>query len=501
MYLSSLPNLRFRVLTRSSEHWSVFCNGHYYHLRSLSRSADAPFHPSHIAKNDDRPSTQFEDMDTSNPDLPSYSFLPDMSGRPLLAYHMGQTSYSPCEIRQIAQWIIGLLDQYGFLASNCEHFVLCLLMRIVNRGRVRRLFLGTAIQIANWDRKPITGSTSHQSKGFSGGLELIRPSDPVVMTFLQWHYLNWKIDAVTRHPQTLRTQGLQAPIANNSFSHNVRSDLCCNHSTDVCTPRRNRIIDPGGGLASNVERNTKHWRSSVESVKGFSFDDIIWARHEDASQALADYLAPSEHNQARRYHIGVAYLQPKGHAAIILQDGSSGKATPFEIIYRQYENEKLPAAGVRLLHIRFLAGRSDTFTLVLSEPQTRNLRFIRYHDLYRIYTTERVIRHAALRACPQSHQYITSDCATYVFNFLNELLGYLGKQCVKSNMEPHVNYLALHNHVYDGALGALESDIRRKAQKAAMSGSIPSGTIGAIGAVAPVFIAFAGVGEPWRIAR
>ncbi|KAK8043358.1 methyltransferase type 11 [Apiospora rasikravindrae] len=506
VFVVSLPNLKFRVLSRSSEHWSVFCNGHYYHLKSISRSTDAPIHTAHVDKDADKPSSQFEDVDPSNPNLAGYSTLSDMSGKQFLAYHMGQTSYSSPEIRQIAEWIIGRLDQYGFLASECEHFVLCLLLRIVNRGRVRRQFLGTDLQIADWARGLPKLSRS-ECDGVSGGLELMRPDDPIDnSTFPRRHYLNWKIGSLTRHPQLLRTSGPRALIANPLLPYNAPRDLCCDFSADAVTSQRSHTIQLGGELALNANPSPRQWRSNLECVDGFSLHDILWARRRDKDQDLENWLAPGVHNRALRYHVGVAYLEPKGHAAVILQNGRSNEVARFETTYRYYEYDALPAAGARLLHVRFLPGRRDAFALVLSQPLPRNLRFIRYHDLYRVHTTERTIRHLALRACPSSHQYITSDCATYAFNFLGELLGHLAKQCARSSIQPHVDYLALHNHVQEGSLGALEAAIRWQAHKhhgrgdeAATGYSIPSGTVGAIGAVAPVAAIMAGVDEPWRL--
>ncbi|KAK7962898.1 uncharacterized protein PG986_003723 [Apiospora aurea] len=281
--------------------------------------------------------------------------------------------------------------------------------------------------------------------------------------------------------------------------------MCCDFSADGFTSQRSHTIQLRGDLALNADPITRHWRSDIECVDGFSLQDILWARRQDQDPALTDYLATSEQNQARRYHIGVAYLEPKGHAAVILQTGSPRETTVFETVYRYYESDVLPVTGVRLLHVRFLPNRRDAFALVLSQPLRKSLRFIRHHDLYRVRTTERTIRHIALRACPSSHQYITSDCATYVSNFLGELLGHLVKQCAKPNAEAHVDYLAHHNHVSEGKLGALEAAVRRQARRHHPSGAeaaigypIPNGTIGAVGAVAPVAALMSGMGESWR---
>lgn len=242
----------------------------------------------------------------------------------------------------------------------------------------------------------------------------------------------------------------------------------------VCTnifPRwRFHLVKPNKATSSAFEsifasysRDRSRDRGIADDPEGFDRDDILWAAsiYHQNTTGLKAFLAPGDFNQAHCYHVSLAYLKPSSHAAIILRDDRSNADTPFETIYRDYEHSDFSGTQIRRLHLRFSEGVDDTMALVLSPQKTTNMRFSRYHELYRVCMTERRLRHIALQSCPDRHEYVTNDCATFALNFLAGLLTYLESQGTIPGIEPYMNRLLHYNHLYGGVLGATEIDSRQ----------------------------------------
>jgi hypothetical protein len=473
VFVVARPSMIPRVLTRSLVHWSVYCNGHYYHLTVPSRPADGIESFASDKTNHGQSRTILEDEDFSDHTSPSYLAHIRKPRGPLLAYHVGQTDYSPGEIKRIAEWIVRRLNRYDFFASNCQHFALCLLVRIVNRGRMPRVFLGTALQIAEWACR-WKNNTDSQYNGFSVGFELTRSNEQTV-TFFQRYQLQRKTDICAYQLKNLWTQGAEGLIADDALCYNIwHREFCLPFFTNVFPSWRTRFMKPNPLVSYGFESDTTpavgydQYKGSHRQIAndpvGFEVEDIYWAMHQNRQnhEELERFLAPGAQNPENYYHIGVAYLKPKGHAAIILRDSVSDANPPrqFKTIYESHKNGKLPDSGIRLLDIRFSADAKETLALVLARPK-KKWDFSRYHELYCVYTSERRLRHIALQSCPTTHQYLKNDCATFVSYFLTGVLSYLEKQLIIRSIEPYVSYLMRRNHVHDGLLGATETGSRQ----------------------------------------
>ncbi|KAM0813928.1 putative PPPDE domain-containing protein [Seiridium cardinale] len=460
VFVVARPSLSARALTRSLVHWSVYCNGFYYHLKVSSSSANS------------RLPTNLEVDDFSHAAISSCCTPAARSGRPLTAYHVGQTSYSPRQIECIADWIIKSLSHYDFFASNCQHFGLCLAARIIDRGRLVCVFLGNAFQIAQWAFQR-EHNTERQYCSFSTGFELTRSSDQV-RTWLQRYEVNRRIDLCSYQLMNLWTQGIGGLLADNPLDYRSwRRQLCFPVVTDTFPRLRVWLMQPDPSISSSMELHTditgddeqdkSSARQIVDYPEGFGQDDIYWARDENRQnrRGVGAFLAACDQNQEKSYHVGIAYLEPKGHAVVILRDCDSHVKTPrnFETTYKSHTNGELPDEGVRLLHIRFWNRSRVEFALVL-EPLTITRRFRRYHELYCIGMTERELKHIALQSCPREHQYVINDCATFVFNFLTEVLQYLKGCNTIASINGYVEYLIRQNHVYHGLTGVLETGSR-----------------------------------------
>ena len=463
VFVVSRPSLSVRALAVSLIHWSVYCNGHYYHLTALPQSADG------------RSRTTLRDEDFSYPSSPLSRAQKEKQGGPLMAYHIGQTSYSPEEIKRIAEWVIRRLSHYDIFAGNCQHFALCLVVRIVNRGRLLCVFLGTAGQIAHWAFQRKNGNSPLYS-GFSVGFELTRANDQV-RNFSQRAELSRRLDLYGYQLENLWPQGAQGLIADDALRYSSwRRQMCFPLMTDLFPSWRTRFLRPNPSTSHSVKMCTALWadhepykrgaRQIADDPVGFDEEDVYWSMYENRQnqQGVDDFLVSCGQNQEKYYHIGIAYLDPRGHAAVILQDcDCHSDARPlgkFKTIYKYYTNGDLPESGIRLLHICFSPGVRDTLSLVLV-PSTKKLKFSRYHNLYCVGTTERTLRHIALQSCPEEHQYMKNDCATFVFNFVTGMLGYLEKQHIITGVGSYVDYLVRHNHVQDGLLGATETGSRQ----------------------------------------
>lgn len=474
VFVVARPTMSSRALTRSLVHWSVYCNEHYYHLKVPSPFAEAlePFVSGNPGGGQSH--TILEDEDFSDHTSPWYLSRIHSPGGPLLAYHLGQTDYSPSEIKCIAEWIIQRLSRYDFFASNCQHFALCLLVRIVNRGRTPHIFLGTALQIAEWARR-WENNTEPRYNGFSVGFELVKPDEHVV-TFFQRYELNRRTDLYAHQLKNLWVQGTKGLIADDALCYNVwPREFCFPLFTNVFPSWRTWLMRPNplasysfeSNIASSMEydQHKSSRRQIADDPVGFDEEDIFWAMRQNRQnheEEMERFLAPCVQNLEKYYNIGVAYLKSRGHAVIILRDyiSDTHPSLPFKTIYEPHTNGKLPDSGVRVLDIRYWAGVKDKLKLVLAHPQ-KELDFSRYHELYFVRTTERRLRHIALQSCPETHQYLKEDCATFTFYFLTELLRYLENQRIIPSNEPYMKYILHRNHVREGLLGATETGSRQ----------------------------------------
>ncbi|KAI0482986.1 hypothetical protein GGR56DRAFT_218696 [Xylariaceae sp. FL0804] len=464
VYMVVRPGMHARFLTRSVYHWSVYCDGHFYHIAALSiPGVSGPPRPILVSE------------DLSDPSTPSFRARANRPGIPLLAYHVGQTRYSPTEIQHIANWIREGLSQYNFFSSNCQHFAMCLLVRIVNRDRLCRVFLGRALQLMAWDSRQKT-SLDSGSSGFSVGFELSRPREYKQPPNLFRRYnMNRRIDFAALRLGQLWPQGAQGLIADDALHCSAwRRELCLPLYTDRFPSWRARLLRPDPQSSCNLQPGLPPpegcnqcrsiGRQIADCPEGFESENVYWAMRENRSnhQGLEDFLSSGDENPEKCYDIGIAYLKPQHHAVVVLKscDAEATLQTDFATIYEKHTNGDLPHSGIRRLDIRFPPGATDRLVLKLATPR-KKLEFSRYHELYRVRTTERRLRHIALQSCPERHRYMIGDCATFVFNFLAGVLCHLESRGAIRNIEPYIQYLISHNHVSGGTFGPTETGSRR----------------------------------------
>lgn len=94
VYAVARPDMTPRASIRSLIHWSVYCNGHFYHLTADSGCSDASngYTGRPGTSNKKEPAkAKLKDDDFSATHSPATSVQIQASGPPLLAYHVGQT--------------------------------------------------------------------------------------------------------------------------------------------------------------------------------------------------------------------------------------------------------------------------------------------------------------------------------------------------------------------------------------------------------------------------
>lgn len=161
VYLLSRAHETGSTFGESLVHWSVYCEGLAYHLSADSASTEQTLLHSDIlssARIGERTMLRVDKYDAS-------------SGRtPLVCYHIGQTDLDDAEIICLAKWIIGKLNRYDFLHSNCHHFSMALCVRILCRRRHCAVFMGSPAQLYAWEQhrknRLEPGFTSSLSQGF-----------------------------------------------------------------------------------------------------------------------------------------------------------------------------------------------------------------------------------------------------------------------------------------------------------------------------------------------
>ena len=171
VYAVTRPDMLHRALLQSVHHWSLYCNGHYYHLTKSQKIHGAQ--------------TILKDEDLSYPESIDYLSYRTASGGPLLAYHLGKTDYTPEQIHKIAEWVVERLSVYDLFSSNCQHFVLCLAVRILCCRRNTAVFMGHTLQIVEQDRMKNGADPSRVNtkstpmNGFYTGFQLAGPEEKI----------------------------------------------------------------------------------------------------------------------------------------------------------------------------------------------------------------------------------------------------------------------------------------------------------------------------------
>ena len=149
-YLVTRPGT-VHLPTGSVNHWSVYCQGHFYHLSApgLPRETLAK------SKNASRSETvacRLRHQDLSDPTSEDYRNVRDaVRKKALLAYKVGQTDYHSGQVLRLAEYIISTLPAYGLMTANCQHFAKEMVRRCLTRLGDRASFIGTATQIVDWD--------------------------------------------------------------------------------------------------------------------------------------------------------------------------------------------------------------------------------------------------------------------------------------------------------------------------------------------------------------
>lgn len=165
VYIVARPNRWHRLMTTPFQrcHWSLFSQGHYYHL-------------SEGTYNHGRPSVTLRDDDYSAP----WDLSKDQPAQPFIAYHIGTTDYHPQHIHQLAQWVIRNMNQNRLSATNYQHFVWSLGARIICGPRNSTVFMGDLLQLSEqlYHLESLSSGASIPS-GFATGIQLSGPKEPI----------------------------------------------------------------------------------------------------------------------------------------------------------------------------------------------------------------------------------------------------------------------------------------------------------------------------------
>ncbi|KAI1096105.1 hypothetical protein F5B19DRAFT_488724 [Rostrohypoxylon terebratum] len=226
-------------------------------------------------------------------------------------------------------------------------------------------------------------------------------------------------------------------------------------------------------------------RQIKDNPRGFDEQDVHMANPEfgKTNGSVAKFLEPNPENEERTYQIGIAFVgrgdesQHYGHAEIIIRDGdglhkiqshnnldlTEGPPSVDQDEIERSGPQKLLKADntrLRLLHLRNANDGGNSLELVLEAK--REVRFYKYIDLYRICTTERRLKHIALRSCPQEHIALTDDCATFCHWFLEGLLDHLLERgdshggIDKDEYDNQKRLLTTQIHIKGGLVGDVE---------------------------------------------
>ncbi|KAK7967868.1 uncharacterized protein PG986_002145 [Apiospora aurea] len=190
------------------------------------------------------------------------------------------------------------------------------------------------------------------------------------------------------------------------------------------------------------------------------------------------FLKPSETNPEKQFEIGIA--RKKRHASVIIQDikpdGPNSSRTYFEDAFKPNKNYSFDVPNYQILHIRFTepgAGRTEQLVALGLDTPDKRRDVDQYDRLYRIRTTDRMLKYIALISCPAHHAVMTSDCATFAHNFLTELLDRLLKEghMDKEKYRQIIKSLVKHVRAANGPLGQTETVSRQQEDLAKSGGS------------------------------
>jgi hypothetical protein len=181
VYVVMKHDITHRGTTQSRKHMSIYCNGHYYHLSARAQFPEYGQRPTGPKVNGSRTILKVNEL--FNPESNAYRHFQNHPGPALVAYHVGQTDCNPEQIRKLGEWIVGRLGTYDFLRNNCQHFVFCLLVRILCRGRNYTVL--SMLQIAVMATKDCSDDPQF-CNGFHTGFRLAGPDDgPAPSAFSQ----------------------------------------------------------------------------------------------------------------------------------------------------------------------------------------------------------------------------------------------------------------------------------------------------------------------------
>jgi hypothetical protein len=173
VYAICQPDMLVRGFGRSFKHWSVYTQGHFYHLTCSHKSGDKEGPITSFGRANDGLEVVLKDENYTV--TPNDAESSRQSSDPLQAYHIGQTDCTTDEIFTISQWIISRMQTYDFLSSNCQHFAFCLCMRILNRQCNHSVFIGTKQQITDFDRDVAAGNRASHQNTFHCGFLISEP--------------------------------------------------------------------------------------------------------------------------------------------------------------------------------------------------------------------------------------------------------------------------------------------------------------------------------------
>lgn len=166
VYVVSSPHW---VFPGSYRHWSLYSQGHFYHLTIDDSASCLVESATSTSENIGRRSkTILNHQDLSSENTSDFMKYDDNRMKvALIAYQVGKTDYTHDEIYKLAGWIIKHMPIYSRFGDNCQKFDYSLLYRTVMTKRDFATFVGNGLQLVKWDtaRSTSTGQSGngHQS--------------------------------------------------------------------------------------------------------------------------------------------------------------------------------------------------------------------------------------------------------------------------------------------------------------------------------------------------
>lgn len=176
VYVVTVPHIPLEV---SRHHWSVYSQGHFYHL-----SARVPKNPtkqsgtSGLEKKVTRAPLVLKVENLSTTESADYiKNAREASRKAFVAYEMGSTQYGPEQLRSLAQYIITALRTYDLLHANCQVFTTSLIERVVMTKRDCSVFVGSKTQLVDWDLRARQNNdeTAHHPYNLEHGYLIRKP--------------------------------------------------------------------------------------------------------------------------------------------------------------------------------------------------------------------------------------------------------------------------------------------------------------------------------------